>query len=75
MPLAGMGEQFLRRHTWAGQPWYEGRVQGELERFKNAGVDLRDYDPLMDQPDTSPKTDHTERSEGDNVVGEELLEG
>ena len=75
MLLAGMGEHYIRRHTFAGEPWYERRVQEELERFKKAGVDIHDYDPLMDQPDTSPKTDRTAGPNGNTTVAEGAPEG
>ena len=59
MLLAGMGEHYLRRHPWAAESWYEKRVREDLAHFKDAGIVTREYDPVMDQPDMSPKSDPT----------------
>ena len=75
MLLAGVGEHYLRRHTFAGEPWHERRVQEELQRFQKAGADLRDYDPLTDQSDTSPRSDRTAGPEGNTAVAEGAPEG
>jgi hypothetical protein len=70
MLLAGMGEHYIRRHTFAGEPWYEGREREYLERFKKAGVEIRDYDPLMEQADTSPHLDRPTDHDGSSVAEE-----
>jgi len=70
MLLAGMGENYIRRHTFAGEPWYEGREREYLERFKKAGVEIRDYDPLMEQPDTSPQMDRPTDHDGSAAAEE-----
>ena len=59
MLLAGMGEHYLQRHPFAAKSWHDRQVKEEFARFKDAGVEVREYDPLMDQPDTSPKSDRT----------------
>lgn len=51
MLLAGMGENYLNRHFFAGQPWWGRRDHEALEKFRSKGVEVRDYDPLKDLPD------------------------
>jgi hypothetical protein len=75
MLLAGMGEHYIRRHTFAGEPWYEGREREYIERFKKEGVEIRDYDPLMDQPDMSPRMDHSADPNGSIAATEETTSG
>lgn len=64
MLLAGMGENFLQRHLWANEPWFQSRERDRLERMKNQGVETRAYDPMLEtsgaeneQGDISPKSD------------------
>jgi ppGpp synthetase/RelA/SpoT-type nucleotidyltranferase len=49
MLLAGMGENFIRRHLFSGESWYGRRERESIERFKKQGVNIHEYDPLMDQ--------------------------
>lgn len=53
MLLAGMGDNYLRRHTFANEPWYGPRVRGWLEAFKSKNVTIRDYDPLAETSGTN----------------------
>ena len=53
MLLAGMGEHFLQRHFFSAESRYGSQLKQELELMKDAGVLVRGYDPLLDQPDTS----------------------
>jgi putative GTP pyrophosphokinase len=46
MLLAGMGEAFVQRHFFAGEPWFGGAER--LERLRNVGVEIRAYDPLTE---------------------------
>ncbi|WP_441290180.1 hypothetical protein ACSRUE_06015 [Sorangium sp. KYC3313] len=59
-----MGENFLQRHLWANEPWFQSRERDRLERMKNQGVETRAYDPMLEtsgaeneQGDISPKSD------------------
>jgi ppGpp synthetase/RelA/SpoT-type nucleotidyltranferase len=60
MLLAGMGENYIRRHVFAGQPWYEPRQRQGLEKFRASGVDLRLYDPVTDTPEPKAKDEQAE---------------
>jgi hypothetical protein len=71
MLLVGMGENYIRRHTFAGEPWYEGREREYIERFKKEGVEIRAYDPLMEQPDMSPPMDRSTASDGSAAAAED----
>jgi len=45
MLLAGMGDNYIRKHLWAGQSWW-GKTEAEaLDRFRREGVEVRQYDP------------------------------
>lgn len=59
MLLAGMGEQFITRHSWGLEPWWAPREQQRLQRLRDHGIPIGDYDP---QDDTD--TPHAERQEG-----------
>lgn len=48
--LASMGEKFIERHTYAGQPWFGPRLRGQLKKLQEAGIPTSDYDPLPIQP-------------------------
>ena len=49
MLYAGMGQAFIDRHLWADLDWWPGvRYQGARERMKEAGVEIRDYDPASE---------------------------
>lgn len=45
MLLAGMGEHYIRRHSWAHLPWFTKRLNRHLQKFGDVGLELRDYDP------------------------------
>ncbi|HEX9430768.1 MAG TPA: hypothetical protein VF944_10360 [Candidatus Bathyarchaeia archaeon] len=75
MLLAGMGENYIQHHTFAGYPWYARQEHERIERIKREGVEVRDYDPLLDQPDTSPRTDSPADSDGNIAAAEVLLVG
>jgi putative GTP pyrophosphokinase len=55
MLLAGMGDTYMRRHMFAGQPWYGPSDSRCLEKFKTQGVDVRDYDPITDVLDSGAR--------------------
>lgn len=42
--LASMGEKFIERHTFAGQPWFGSRQRQQLEKLKEAGISTGGYD-------------------------------
>lgn len=48
--LAGMGEKFIERHTFAGQHWYGPNQRAQLRKLAEAGMPPIDYDPLPPQP-------------------------
>jgi hypothetical protein len=64
MLLAGMGENYLRRHLFDGLPWFGKADRERLEIFKINGVDLQEYDPLTDVPDADAKNEQTPVSSG-----------
>jgi putative GTP pyrophosphokinase len=45
MLLAGMGQGFLRRHTWAGADWFESRQNEILQKFEASSIATGTYDP------------------------------
>jgi putative GTP pyrophosphokinase len=59
MLLAGMGENYIRRHLFDGVSWFGPADRERLEKFKTNGVDLREYDPLTD---VAAKDEHTTAS-------------
>ena len=59
-----MGDNYIRRHLFDGLPWFGKADRERLEKFKTNGVDLRDYDPLTDVPDTAAKNEQTPVSSG-----------
>jgi len=64
MLLAGMGENYIRRHLFHGLSWFGKADRERLEKFKTNGVDLREYDPVTDVPDATPKNEQTGVSSG-----------
>jgi ppGpp synthetase/RelA/SpoT-type nucleotidyltranferase len=48
MLLAGMGERFISRHSYGNEPWWGRIVQGHLERLREHGIPIGDYDPQND---------------------------
>jgi putative GTP pyrophosphokinase len=57
MLLAGMGENYIRRHVFSSYPWFDKREHERIELFKNKGVDVRGYDPTTDVPAPSSAVD------------------
>lgn len=45
MLLAGMGENFMRGHLYAGEPWFGPKQRDQLRRFREQGIEVREYDP------------------------------
>jgi ppGpp synthetase/RelA/SpoT-type nucleotidyltranferase len=45
MVLAGMGEQYLRRHRWNDQEWFIGSRSNWLGTLRTGGVEVREYVP------------------------------
>jgi ppGpp synthetase/RelA/SpoT-type nucleotidyltranferase len=45
MMLAGMGENFLKRHPWGTEEWFTSYRQRILNDLREAGVAVRDYSP------------------------------
>ena len=62
MLLAGMGENYIHRHLFAGMSWFGAGDLARLEKFKTNGVDLPEYDPLTDVPDVAAKNAKTASS-------------
>ncbi len=54
MLLAGMGENYLRRHLFANEAGWGNRDQRILETFRKSGIDMRDYDPATDVVEPTP---------------------
>jgi putative GTP pyrophosphokinase len=72
MLLAGMGENYLRRHIFSNEPWWGKRDSQALATFRSEGVDVRGYDPTTDVPEatTSGETPETviQPTDGTGVV-------
>jgi ppGpp synthetase/RelA/SpoT-type nucleotidyltranferase len=45
MLLAGMGENYIKRHVFSAQPWFARPALERLEKFRGHGVEIRNYDP------------------------------
>jgi ppGpp synthetase/RelA/SpoT-type nucleotidyltranferase len=43
--LAGMGEQYLKRHPFSQEEWFKKSESSRLERLRNGGIEIRDYAP------------------------------
>lgn len=43
--LASMGEKFIERHTYAGQPWFDSYPKKQLKILLDAGFPPTNYDP------------------------------
>jgi putative GTP pyrophosphokinase len=68
MLLAGMGELYIRRHPFAGEPWFDAANVNRLGAFNDGGIDVRGYDPLSDGADAistgeSPETSQVSLSD------------
>ncbi|MGH8467512.1 MAG: GTP pyrophosphokinase [Gammaproteobacteria bacterium] len=61
MLLAGMGENYIRRHMFSGQPWFGQADQERLEKFRAQGVEVRNYDPTAPQVDGAGAADQAGR--------------
>lgn len=46
MLLAALGERFIERHVFRGQPWFDARRQQYLAQFRERGIEIGTYDPL-----------------------------
>lgn len=55
--LAGMGEKFIERHIFAGQPWFGPGPRERLRKLQEAGIPVGNYDPLPTQSDPSLPTE------------------
>ena len=62
MLLAGMGERFIARHSYALEPWWGLMAQQRLERLKLHRIPIGDYDPQNDADVTA-----TESAAGDQA--------
>ncbi|MGE3482964.1 MAG: GTP pyrophosphokinase family protein, partial [Gammaproteobacteria bacterium] len=51
--LAGLGEKFIERHTFAGQPWFDATPKSQLKKLREAGVPVAIYDPLPAQQNSA----------------------
>lgn len=60
MLLAGMGEAYIHRHRWAGYDWFQNGQRRHLQGFSQAGVTIRAYDPLNDEPGPEAGNGHQE---------------
>lgn len=48
--LASMGDKYIERHPFTGQPWFGPGDRERLKRLQEAGVPTGGYDPLPVQP-------------------------
>jgi putative GTP pyrophosphokinase len=48
MVLAGMGENYLRRHNYAKYPWWSQANGNRLSTLRSTGIEIGDYDPMRD---------------------------
>jgi hypothetical protein len=46
--LAGMGEHFVLRHTYSDMEWFPTRMRRYLQRLRDAGIPIGDFDPIED---------------------------
>ena len=54
--LTSMGEKYIERHTFSGQPWFGARPKADLKKLVDAGILPIDYDPVPIQPAPSPSS-------------------
>ncbi len=50
--LTSMGQNFLHRHPWSQRPdtgWFAGAMERKLERLRNSGILVGNYDPLQEE--------------------------
>jgi len=43
MLMAAMGEDFIKRHLWVDQVWFESNCRNSLEKFSKAGIPISTY--------------------------------
>lgn len=59
--LAAMGEEYLRRHPWHAETWFQPRHARILETFRANGIEVGAFDPLPSEPvkheDSFPEAD------------------
>ena len=67
MLLAGMGDNYLRRHLWSAESWWSERERGWLELFRKNGINVRDYVPAGDSSEPAPPPQRGSESETDSV--------
>ena len=48
MLLAALGEHFIQRHVFSDHEWFQRNQKMYLEKFRNAGIKILDYDPQSD---------------------------
>lgn len=73
MLLAGMGELYIQRHTFADEPMFVLRLREQYERLQAGRVELRQYDPVPDGSVSSPvsvkeQTSATEQQDVERVA-------
>lgn len=49
MLLAGMGDNYIRRHIFAGESWWGSSDRKRLATFRDQGIEVREYDPMAEQ--------------------------
>ncbi len=47
MLLTGMGENFIQRHPYTHESWFQSYQARSLERLKEQGIPVRAYNPLV----------------------------
>lgn len=48
MLLAAMGERFIQRHTFANEDWYGDSPRRDLQKMRDNGIEIGDFDPLAE---------------------------
>lgn len=48
MLLAGMGEQYIKRHPWNHLSWFTSIQTRRLDKFRSAGISVGAFDPLAE---------------------------
>ena len=43
--LAGMGENYISRHLWSREKWFDTQYNKYLDKLKKVGINIRDYVP------------------------------
>ena len=54
MLMAGMGNKYLQRHLWAGEPWLDQVRTQRLKTLMDAGIPIGHFDPRQQPEKATP---------------------